>query len=119
MRIDELNPPSTPAVDRAAHRPVDELPWGTGKIQPRHHDRLAIVYVRQSTAQQVLEHRESAALQYDLRRRAVALGWAADRIVVIDEDQGLSGGSAEGRLGFPRLRPRSASIMLASSWASR
>jgi DNA invertase Pin-like site-specific DNA recombinase len=64
---------------------------------------LAIVYVRQSTAQQVLEHRESAALQYDLRRRAIALGWATDRVIVIDEDQGLSGGTAEGRLGFQRL----------------
>ena len=51
----------------------------------------------------MLEHRESAALQYDLRRRAVALGWAADRVIVIDEDQGHSGQTAEGRLGFQRL----------------
>jgi DNA invertase Pin-like site-specific DNA recombinase len=103
MRIDELTPPPSLAADRAAHRPVDESPWGAGKIQPRHLDRLAIVYVRQSTAQQVLEHRESAALQYDLRRRAIALGWAADRVIVIDEDQGRSGETAEGRLGFQRL----------------
>jgi len=64
---------------------------------------LAIVYVRQSSPQQVLEHRESAALQYDLRRRATALGWPADRVIVIDEDQGRSGQTAEGRLGFQRL----------------
>jgi DNA invertase Pin-like site-specific DNA recombinase len=103
VRIDEITPPPTPAADRAAYRAVVEPPWGASKIRPRHLDRLAIVYVRQSTAQQVLEHRESTALQYGLRRRAIALGWAADRVVVIDEDQGLSGGTAEGRLGFQRL----------------
>jgi len=73
------------------------------KIQPRHQDRLAVVYVRQSTPQQVLEHRESAALQYDLRRRAIQWGWPAERVVIIDEDQGHSGDSAEGRVGFQRL----------------
>jgi len=99
MRVDEI--PTTPT--REDPRPVDEPLRAAGKIRPRHLDRLAIVYVRQSTAQQVLEHRESAALQYDLRRRAVALGWAADRVVVIDEGQGRSGGTAEGRLGFRRL----------------
>jgi hypothetical protein len=46
------------------------------KIRPRHFDRLAIVYVRQSTAQQVVGNRESADLQYQLRRRAVEYGWA-------------------------------------------
>jgi len=73
------------------------------KIQPRHQDRLAVVYVRQSSPQQVLEHRESTALQYDLRRRAIGWGWPADRVLVIDEDQGHSGSSAEGRVGFQRL----------------
>jgi DNA invertase Pin-like site-specific DNA recombinase len=75
----------------------------TSKIQPRHRDRLAVVYVRQSTPQQVLLHAESAALQYDLVRRAVALGWSRSRVLVIDEDQGRSGQSVEGRLGFQRL----------------
>ena len=46
-----------------------ELPFGAAKIQAIHWERLAIVYVRQSSPQQVLEHRESAALQYDLARR--------------------------------------------------
>jgi DNA invertase Pin-like site-specific DNA recombinase len=77
--------------------------FGAGKIQPHHGERLAIVYVRQSSPQQVLEHRESAALQYDLVRRAVALGWPQERVVVIDEDQGQSAKWAEGRLGFQRL----------------
>jgi DNA invertase Pin-like site-specific DNA recombinase len=64
---------------------------------------LAIVYVRQSTQQQVLEHRESTARQYALADRAVALGWPAAAVEVIDEDQGHSGSSAEGRSGFQRL----------------
>jgi DNA invertase Pin-like site-specific DNA recombinase len=64
---------------------------------------LAVVYVRQSSPQQVLEHRESAELQYDLRRRAVALGWPPDRVLVIDDDQGRSGQTAEGRIGFQRV----------------
>jgi DNA invertase Pin-like site-specific DNA recombinase len=62
-----------------------------------------LVYVRQSSPQQVLEHRESAALQYGLARRAGELGWPGDRVEVIDEDQGRSGSTAEGRLGFQRL----------------
>ena len=73
------------------------------KVQPRHLDRLAAVYVRQSTAQQVLEHQESTALQYALRARAVGWGWPPERVLVIDEDLGRSGASAEGREGFHRL----------------
>jgi DNA invertase Pin-like site-specific DNA recombinase len=103
MRVDEVPLGTTRSADCGYHQAIDEPPWGTSKIRPRHLERLAIVYVRQSTAQQVLEHRESAALQYDLRRRAITLGWAADRVIVIDEDQGQSGGTAEGRLGFQRL----------------
>lgn len=73
------------------------------KLQPWHQERLAIVYVRQSSPQQVLENRESTARQYALVDRAVALGWPRNRIEVIDEDQGLSGKSIVGRLGFQRL----------------
>ena len=73
------------------------------KIHPWHRERLAVVYVRQSTVQQVLDHQESTRLQYGLVSRAQALGWAADRILVIDEDLGKSGTSAEGRSGFQRL----------------
>lgn len=65
--------------------------------------RMAIVYVRQSTQHQVLEHRESTARQYALADRAIALGWPATAVEVIDEDQGHSGSSAEGRSGFQRL----------------
>ena len=73
------------------------------KITAEHLERLAIVYVRQSTQQQVLEHRESTARQYALAERAVALGWPAAAVEVIDEDQGHSGSSAVGRSGFQRL----------------
>jgi DNA invertase Pin-like site-specific DNA recombinase len=73
------------------------------KITAEHQQRLAIVYVRQSTQQQVLEHRESTARQYALVDRAVALGWPGSAVMVIDEDQGCSGSSAEGRQGFQRL----------------
>lgn len=73
------------------------------KVQAWHWERLAIVYVRQSTPQQVLQHQESTRLQYGLKSRAIALGWPEDRVLVIDDDLGCSGSSAEGRLGFQRL----------------
>ena len=78
------------------------VPFGH-KIQPRQRDRLAIVYIRQSTAHQVDSNRESADLQYQLRHRALTLGWADERVLVIDDDQGVSGTSVENRPGFQRL----------------
>jgi DNA invertase Pin-like site-specific DNA recombinase len=74
-----------------------------GKIQPVHRDRLAAVYVRQSTLQQVERHQESTRLQYALVDRAIELGWSPERVIIIDEDLGRSGASAEGRPGFQRL----------------
>src|SRR3712207_4961628 len=73
------------------------------KIHAYHRDQLAVVYIRQSSPQQVERHPESTRLQYALVDHAVGLGWARERIIVIDEDQGRSGSSAEGRLGFQRL----------------
>ena len=73
------------------------------KVRPIHLDRRAVVYVRQSTPQQVAENTESTARQYALADRAVALGWATAEVEVIDEDQGRSGATAEGRPGFQRL----------------
>ena len=81
---------------------VSAATWSS-KLTSDHYERLAIVYVRQSTANQVLNHRESATRQYALVELAVRLGWPPERIVVIDEDQGQSGASAEGRSGFQRL----------------
>jgi DNA invertase Pin-like site-specific DNA recombinase len=66
-------------------------------------ERLAIVYVRQSTPHQVFENQESRARQYALVDHATTLGWPRERILVIDEDQGHSGQSMEGRTGFKRL----------------
>jgi DNA invertase Pin-like site-specific DNA recombinase len=75
----------------------------TSKIRDRHLDRLAMVYVRQSSPQQVIENRESRERQYALAEFARRLGWAGERVVIIDEDQGQSGKSADGRSGFQRL----------------
>lgn len=77
--------------------------WRSDKILPEHLERLAIVYVRQSTPQQVLNHQESTRLQYSLKNRALQLGWPDSRVLVIDDDLGKSGATAEGRLGFQRL----------------
>jgi DNA invertase Pin-like site-specific DNA recombinase len=91
----------TPA---SARRPADPPNCSiSAKVKPAHLARKAIVYVRQSTAQQVLNHRESTARQYALDQRAVQLGWPAQSIVIVDEDQGLSGQTAEGRSGFAYL----------------
>jgi DNA invertase Pin-like site-specific DNA recombinase len=72
-------------------------------VQPWHRDRLAAVYVRQSTAAQVQDHAESTRLQYGLAERAVTLGWAPSRVLVIDEDLGHSACGIDARPGFTRL----------------
>lgn len=77
--------------------------WRSEKILPEHLERLAIVYIRQSTPQQVLNHQESTRLQYSLKNRAVQLGWPEARVLVIDDDLGKSGATAEGRIGFQRM----------------
>lgn len=83
--------------------PSTSLAVGPAKIKARHRERLAVVYIRQSSPQQVLEHRESTALQYNLQRLAAEWGWSKDRVLVIDQDLGRSGSSVEGRLGFQQL----------------
>jgi DNA invertase Pin-like site-specific DNA recombinase len=91
---------STPSARLAR----EDLSLGpSSKIASWHLERLAVVYVRQSTAQQVLVHAESTRLQYGLVSRAEAYGWASDRIVVIDDDLGKSGTTTVGRVGFERL----------------
>jgi DNA invertase Pin-like site-specific DNA recombinase len=73
------------------------------KITAHHLSRQAIVYLRQSSAAQVENNRESTDRQYALAAKARELGWPADRIVVIDEDLGLSGSGFVARSGFARL----------------
>ena len=88
------------AVTIAARLPRERA---EGKVQPWHRDRLAAVYVRQSTAAQVQDHTESTRLQYGLAERAAALGWAPSRVLVIDDDLGHSASGADARPGFARL----------------
>ena len=73
------------------------------KVTADHLRRDAYLYVRQSTPRQVVENVESTRRQYALRDRAIAAGWPADRIHVIDNDLGKSGSSATARDGFQRL----------------
>src|SRR4051812_17430683 len=73
------------------------------KVTASHLGRTAYLYVRQSTLRQVLNNTESTQRHYAVRQRAVALGWAAEQIVVIDRDQGQSGASAADREGFQHL----------------
>lgn len=83
--------------------PADPALLLPNKLCARHRERFAVVYIRQSSMQQVHFHQESTRLQYSLRARAADWGWPADRILVIDDDLGLSGVSAVGRPGFQRL----------------
>src|SRR5437588_5177383 len=103
--------PAAVADGRRAGAPVDSaaatsdigMSLSSPKIRSWHLQRKAIVYIRQSTPQQVLDHRESADRQYGLVHRAAALGWPEGCVEVVDEDQGRSGQTVEGRLGFQYL----------------
>lgn len=79
---------------------------GPNTITRRHLDRLALIYVRQSTLMQVREHTQSTARQYALADEAARLGWPASAIMIIDADLGLSGRSTAGRTGFKELVSR-------------
>ena len=84
----------TGVLDRENGAPGSTLPTATfglrstSKIREPHFDRLAMVYVRQSSPQQVLENRESRERQYALAEFAQRLGWTPERVVIVDEDQG-------------------------------
>jgi DNA invertase Pin-like site-specific DNA recombinase/transposase-like protein len=73
------------------------------KITARHLRHCAFVYVRQSSAAQVTQNRESTARQYQLVERAVALGWSHDQVNLIDEDLGISGSGLAERSGFAHM----------------
>src|SRR6266571_9437689 len=94
-----LIPRSSPAPREGAGL----APWRSDKVQSWHYERLAVVYVRQSDPHQVLTHQESTRLQYGLAARAYDLGWAKERVLVIDDDLGKSGTTTAGRTGFQRL----------------
>ena len=73
------------------------------QLRDTHRARLAYVYIRQSSAHQVQHHTESQRRQRDLMQRAVELGWSGERVKLIDEDLGRSGGRSERRSGFEKL----------------
>jgi DNA invertase Pin-like site-specific DNA recombinase len=95
----------TRGLDRRSSPPPIKTPGRvpSSKILSAHLDKLAVVYVRQSTTHQVQENRESTARQYAFAEHAIALGWPRERVLIIDEDLGKSGRTAEGRSGFQRL----------------
>ena len=72
-------------------------------VTPLHLSRLAIIYIRQSSPHQVLTNQESLRLQYALKQRALELGWHEDQVQIIDSDQGRTGRTTQGRLGFSEL----------------
>lgn len=86
--------------------PLREAPVSSSrpaKIQPWHLERLAVVYVRQSSPHQVINNRESGEVQANFRNVAVTWGWPEQRVVVVNEDQAQSATSAEERSGFQWL----------------
>jgi DNA invertase Pin-like site-specific DNA recombinase len=88
--------PLLPGPERAAVN-------GAHKISRRHRDRLALIYLRQSTAAQVRDHSESTMRQYALADAAVDLGWDRSQVVVLDADLGQSGRSTRGRRDFAEV----------------
>ena len=84
------------------NRTINQLD-NSGKIKSQHLSRKAIIYIRQSTLQQVHRHQESTRLQYGLVDRAILLGWPRSDIEIIDDDLGCSGATIAGRHGFQRL----------------
>src|SRR2546428_12292889 len=72
-------------------------------ITPQHLARKAVIYIRQSTPHQVVNHQESLRLQYALHERARQLGWPDEAIDIIDDDLGLTAASAAHREGFNTL----------------
>lgn len=98
MKIAETRPAYIPSATVSAVTRT-----GAAKIQAAHLERLAVVYVRQSSPKQVLENRESTARQYAFAEQAVVLGWPRERVLTIDEDLGKSGRTTEERSGFQRL----------------
>jgi len=73
------------------------------KITSMHLSKKALVYIRQSTTRQVYENNESTLRQYALKDKLLALGWPAERIIIIDQDLGKSGAESKERSGFQGL----------------
>jgi DNA invertase Pin-like site-specific DNA recombinase len=79
---------------------------GQQKIASSQLERLAIVYLRQSSPKQVRENFRSTERQYALADEAARLGWERERVVVVDGDLGLSGRDAQARESYKQLVAR-------------
>ena len=81
---------------------------GSEKITGSHRERVAVVYLRQSSPRQVRENFRSTERQYALAEEAARLGWEAERIVVVDGDLGISGrfSDTQARKGYAQLVAR-------------
>src|SRR5438445_803037 len=99
---------------RQRRRPRRRCVMTSEKIRPHHLERKAILYVRQSSAHQVLHNRESSALQYAMRDRLTALGWS--RIETVDDDLGRSAAGGVARAGFDRMVAEVCSVRQALLW---
>jgi DNA invertase Pin-like site-specific DNA recombinase len=98
------SPPASPSLAPTARPSFLRPPSGVSElVTAQHLSRRAVIYIRQSSPQQVLSNQESLRLQYALRQRAEALGWAPERIEVIDTDLGLTAAAAQHRAGFQQL----------------
>lgn len=97
--LDPTRPPSRPPLPDT-RSPAPPSPPPSAKVGNGHLQRNAIVYIRQSSPQQVSNNRESTSRQYSLEERATQLGWPPAHVQVVDEDQGKSGQSAADRPGF-------------------
>ena len=73
------------------------------KIERQHLERLAIVYLRQSSPRQVRENVRSTERQYALADRAAELGWEPARILTVDGDLGVSGRDTHRRDSYKQL----------------
>jgi DNA invertase Pin-like site-specific DNA recombinase len=93
----------SPTEQSGKTHPISFGRGASGKIHAHHLDRLAIVYIRQSSPHQVIVNRESRERQYAMAGFAERLGWSAERVLIVDDDQGQSAKMADRRLGFQRL----------------
>jgi DNA invertase Pin-like site-specific DNA recombinase len=76
------------------------------KIERQHLERLAVVYLRQSSPRQVRENVRSTERQYALADRAAELGWEPARILTVDGDLGVSGRDTHRRDSYKQLVSR-------------
>src|SRR5262249_47246606 len=103
MSTPEFNP--APPLPPSLACPAHLLALRPAKVRAHHLDRKAIVYIRQSSPQQVAEHKESTARQYALVDVAVALGWPRDPGEGVDADPPTPPQTGEGRGGIQNLPP--------------